>query len=110
VPASATAAPNVQSSPAPDPFSSVHYAKKRIRPRYWQPLADGALESLAVEAYCQINHLTTNPHEKVSLVSTRKWAATYGERRLRSALVLLQQRSHIHKPAGFVATVLRTSS
>jgi hypothetical protein len=44
------------------------------------------------------------------MASARQWVDRYGQGRVEQALAVLERRQHVTAPAGFVATLLRTSA
>ncbi len=91
-------------------FSPVDYEKpaRKRRPRYWQPLKRPEAEALAQRVYRVVNERTTDPGQKLSLATARRQVDQAGEEAVRKALWLLDKRKNVVKPAGWLATILRS--
>ncbi len=80
---------------------------RQRRSLYHKPLPDAEQEALAQRVYDTINARTAEKAHSISLVSARKYVATYGLPAVERALRLLSRRQNVYKPVGFFATLLR---
>ncbi len=98
--------PRVESLPEPK-----HPPKRPTRPRHYRhPLRDPAAEALAAQVYERINRLTIVRDQRISLATARRWVDQTGEDAIHEALQLLNRRAQVVKPAGWFATLLRSSN
>jgi len=72
---------------------------------YHKPLKDILQEALAQYVYTTIN---AQADKQLSLSNARRIALMQSEERVRAAVRLVQQRSRINNPAGFLLTILRS--
>ena len=84
--------------------------KKGRKRHYHRRFRDARKEALAIRIYVTVNKVTATPEHRLSLPNARRWVDIYEAGVIQMALELVGRRNNIDKPAGFVASVLRSSS
>jgi len=71
-------------------------------------------ERLALQVYEAINRMVVEPDNRINKATARRWVDVYGVEAVRRTLNLMQRRQNygqnIQRPAGFMATVLRSEA